>query len=116
LGILNSQLVFFLFKHILPKLRGDFYEPSYVYFKDFPIRVINFDHATDKKHYDQMVQWVDQMLDFNQQLEFARDPQTKRVLTRQIEAIDRQIDQLVYALYDLTAEEIAIIERNANFV
>lgn len=37
LAILNSSLTFYLFKQILPKLRGDFYEPSYVYFKDFPI-------------------------------------------------------------------------------
>jgi len=32
------------------------------------------------------------------------------VLQRQIEATDRQIDQLVYALYELTAEEIGIVE------
>jgi hypothetical protein len=30
---------------------------------------------------------------------------------RQIETIDRQIDQLVYELYGLTEEEIAIVEK-----
>ena len=32
------------------------------------------------------------------------------MLQRQIEATDRQIDRLVYELYDLTEEEIAIVE------
>ena len=37
LGILNSQLMNFLFTNLLPKLRGNFFEPSYIYFKNFPI-------------------------------------------------------------------------------
>jgi hypothetical protein len=32
------------------------------------------------------------------------------VIQRQIEATDRQIDQLVYELYGLTDEEIKIVE------
>jgi len=34
----------------------------------------------------------------------------RAVLKRQIDATDRQIDRLVYELYELTAEEIAIVE------
>jgi len=40
----------------------------------------------------------------------ARTPTHKTLLQRQIEATDRQIDALVYELYDLTVEEIAIVE------
>jgi hypothetical protein len=32
-------------------------------------------------------------------------------LQRQIEAVDRQIDQVVYQLYGLTAEEVNIVEQ-----
>ena len=32
------------------------------------------------------------------------------MLKRQIEAIDKKIDQLAYKLYDLTEEEIKIVE------
>ena len=32
------------------------------------------------------------------------------VLQRQIEATDREIDRLVYELYGLTDEEIAVVE------
>ena len=34
----------------------------------------------------------------------------KEMLQRQIDATDRQIDRLVYELYDLTEEEIRIVE------
>ena len=34
----------------------------------------------------------------------------RTLLHRQIEAADRQIDRLVYELYDLTEEEIGIVE------
>ncbi len=37
-------------------------------------------------------------------------PDEKERLERQIQATDRQIDNLVYELYGLTAEEIRIVE------
>jgi hypothetical protein len=110
LGILNSSVTFFLFTSILPKLRGDFYEPSYVYFKKFPICTINFSKSSEKKLHDQMVNLVDQMLNLNKKLNNAKLPQEKNLLQRQIETTDKQIDQLVYKLYDLTNEEIKIVE------
>ena len=33
------------------------------------------------------------------------------MIQRQIDATDRQIDELVYKLYDLTEEEIKIVEK-----
>ncbi len=38
------------------------------------------------------------------------NPQMKTILQRQIEAADRQLDGLVYELYGLTDDEIAIVE------
>ena len=39
-------------------------------------------------------------------------PNEKERIQRQIDATDKQIDKLVYELYDLTDEEIKIIEDN----
>ena len=44
----------------------------------------------------------------------ARTPHEPTALQRQIEATDRQIDALVYELYGLTEEEIAIVEGGAR--
>lgn len=113
LGILNSRVMSFLFASLLPKLRGDFYEPGYVYFSKFPVRTINFNDPADAALHDQMVGLVDQMLTLNQKLAASNMPQAKEVLKRQLASTDRQIDRLVYRLYGLTDEEIQIVEAGA---
>jgi hypothetical protein len=49
------------------------------------------------------------MLDLHPELSKATG-HAATAIRRQIEATDRRIDQLVYELYALTAEEIAIVE------
>ncbi len=110
LGILNSRLNYFLFMMILPKLRGDYFEPSYAIFKHFPITAINSNNPTDKAKHDKMVQLVETMLELNRQLADSRSTHEKKLISRQIESTDRKIDDLVYDLYDLTPEEIQIVE------
>jgi len=112
LGILNSRLTFFLFKKILPKLRGDFYEPSYTYFKNFPIRTIDFNNPSEKAKHEKMVSLVEKMLDLNKKLQKAKIAHEKELMERQIKITDRQIDSLVYKLYGLMEEEIKVVEES----
>ena len=53
------------------------------------------------------------MLSLHRQFAAAKTPDDKTRLQRQIEAMDQQIDRLVYALYGLTEEEIRIVESNS---
>ncbi len=99
-----------MFKSILPKLRGDFYEPGLVYFKTFPIRKIDFSNPQDISRHDRMVNLVESMLSLHKEVSSAKTAHDKTVIQRQIDATDRQIDALVYELYDLTDEEIQIVE------
>jgi hypothetical protein len=110
LGILNSSVDFFLFRTILPKLRGDFYEPSYVFLKDFPIRTIDFTNQDEKPLHDKLVSLVDNMLELQKKYDDARIERDKELYERQIKIVDAQINGLVYDLYGLTGEEIEIIE------
>jgi len=57
-----------------------------------------------------MVALVERMLELHKQLAVARVPAEKELLGRQIESTDRQIDRLVYELYGLTDEEVAVVE------
>jgi hypothetical protein len=59
---------------------------------------------------DRMVELVERMLSLHKELAAAKTPAQHTVIQRQIEATDRQIDQLVYELYGLTDEEIKIVE------
>jgi len=53
---------------------------------------------------------VERMLDLHEKLAAAAIPADKAWSERQIKATDRRIDALVYELYGLTKEEIAIVE------
>jgi hypothetical protein len=61
-----------------------------------------------------MVALVTRMLDLNKKLQDARLEQREDMLSRQIAATDGAIDKLVYELYGLTGEEIAIVEGSAK--
>ncbi|MCK9374665.1 MAG: hypothetical protein M0P73_00795 [Syntrophobacterales bacterium] len=75
-----------------------------------PFRFINFNDPEDKSRHDRMVAMVERMLVRNQELAAAQTSQEEVVLERQIAATNRLIDQLVYELYNLTAEEIKLVE------
>ena len=57
-----------------------------------------------------MVELVERMLSLHKRLAGAGTPHEKTTIQRQIDATDRRIDRLVYELYELTDEEIAIVE------
>jgi len=78
--------------------------------KKLPIRNINFNSPDEKKLHDRMIQLVDQMLALHKQLAEAKTGHEQTLLQRQIDTTDKQIDKLVYELYELTPSEIAIIE------
>ena len=50
------------------------------------------------------------MLGLHKQLAVAKSEAQKAIMQRQIDATDAEIDRLVYDLYGLTAEEIALVE------
>ena len=66
-------------------------------------------HQPDAARHDRMVILVERLLDLNKQLPEAALPYDRERLRRQIEATDRQIDDLVYELYGLTDEEIKLV-------
>ena len=57
-----------------------------------------------------MVNLVQTMLDLHKQLAAVKTSHEKSLIQRQINATDKQIDQLVYELYNLTDKEIRIVE------
>lgn len=112
LGILNSKLNNYLFEQLLPKLRGGFYEPSYVFFKDFPIKKIDEKDKDEKQIHDEVIKLVDSMLELSKQKQDATLSSQIEHLEQRLLHTDKKIDKLVYKLYDLTDEEIKIIEAN----
>jgi TaqI-like C-terminal specificity domain len=110
LGIINSRLMVYIYQKIVPEKGKLFAEIKKVNLVKLPIRKIELTDQNEKAMHDNMSELVNQMLDLNKKLNNAKLPQEKNLLQRQIEAADKQIDLLVYELYDLTEEEIKIVE------
>jgi TaqI-like C-terminal specificity domain/Eco57I restriction-modification methylase len=114
LALLNSELLQHLFEIQNPQMvEKVFAEIKVIYVERLPIRLIDFSDRADKARHDRMVELVERMLDLRKQLAAAKTPQAKTNLQRQIDATDAQIDKLVYELYDLSADEIKIVESAA---
>lgn len=110
LGLLNSRLLDWLMQLTGTPYRGGYFSYNRQYIEQLPIRTINFDDPQDVARHEKMVALVNQMLELHKKLASASIPADKILYQRQIEATDRQIDALVYELYDLTEDEIRIVE------
>ncbi|UCH97249.1 MAG: hypothetical protein JSV88_10470, partial [Candidatus Aminicenantes bacterium] len=109
LGILNSTLINWYYEFIgKPKgsSREYFNEPL----SKIPIRKIDFSNISEKDQHDKIVELVDVMLDLQKKYHSAKIESEKSLFKKQIDIVDKQIDQLVYELYGLTDEEIKIVE------
>ncbi len=92
-------------------MRGGFYEPSYIFFKDFPIRKPDLSKKEDQVVHDNLVKLADSIIELHKQKAEAKVPGVIEQIETQITYTDTKINQLVYQLYDLTEEEIKIIEQ-----
>lgn len=94
LAILNSNLVKFYLGSIVSKMRGGYFSLSKAYVETIPIAV----NSETENEIEKLVAAI---------LKIKKEDPT--IYTNYIE---NQIDQLVYKMYDLTQEEIKIIEES----
>jgi hypothetical protein len=111
LGILNSKLIHYLFEQILPKLRGGFYEPSYVFFKDFPIKKADLKNREEKTLHDELIKLTDTIISLHKERLNIKVPGLIEQINNKIEITDQRINETVYKLYKLSETEIEVIEK-----
>ncbi len=105
LGVLNSTFISWYFRKKFQISVDDTFPQIMIRnILQFPIAVAG------KSLHNKMVTLVEQMLSLNKRLPEVKTDHEKTALQRQIDATDRQIDQLVYELYGLTADEIKLVK------
>jgi predicted nucleic acid-binding Zn-ribbon protein len=80
--------------------------------KQLPIRQLDLTTFSEKAEHDEIVRLVDEILGLHKDLaaaEYELDDRRFSIKQR-ITQVDNEIDQRVYELYDLTDEEIRLIE------
>jgi len=108
-AILNSSLGRFIIMHTCPFTdRGYNIGPAVL--GKFPVMIPDFDKIADKTRYDKIVTTVSQILSLHEYLPRARTDQERRLVQQEIDATDVRIDSLVYEIYGLTTDEIAVVE------
>jgi len=113
LGIFNSKLGWFLISNYCIQIQNG-YQLIFEYFGKIPIYTVDFDNPDDKARHDRMVALVTEMLELHKHMSQAKTDQERRIITQEIESTERQIDSLVYGLYGLTADEIALVEESVG--
>lgn len=102
LAILNSSLIslWYNLKNESKHLSGGYLGFDLPSVKELPIRNVNSKQQTF------LINLVDQILAITQNIDYSENPdkQTK------VKNLESQIDHIVYKLYDLTSEEIKIVE------
>ena len=105
LGILNSGFIrafwndrFYDQRRTFPKIKG-------TYLKELPIPDKPTSFGGDK-----LSPLVSMMLELQARVDGQVTDHERTALERQIQVLDRKIDKLVYDLYDLTQEEVALVE------
>ncbi|SPD75866.1 conserved hypothetical protein [uncultured Desulfobacterium sp.] len=109
-GVISSKVLDYYMHSISSTKQGGYFEYKPMYISKLPIRTIDRSDPADVNRHDEIVSLVERMLGLNKRLAESKAPQTTEMLRRQIESTDRQIDRLVYKIYNLTEEEIKIVE------
>jgi hypothetical protein len=115
LGLLNSRLMSWYFLCLSNVgQRDDFPKIVLKETRSFPIPTVDLKNPKLKKCHDRIISLVDSMLTMQKQLASTRSRSRRGAIQRQIEVTDFVIDRLVYHLFGLGKDEIALVEAFAK--
>ena len=117
LGLMNSRLFSRMYlAQISQATKDDFPQVTIKDLRALPVCSIDSSDSSRKSAYKRMISLVDAMLTHNKQLSIAKSDSQKNLIQSQIDSMDAEIDQLVYQLYELTPEQIDLVESNGCHV
>ncbi|MGB7788331.1 Eco57I restriction-modification methylase domain-containing protein [Methanoregula sp.] len=111
-GVLNSRLIAFVFAMTAGISGCERVEYSWDDLRSLPVYTPDFDDPADAGRHDRIVSLVNRSLDLRKKVSRAETDEQRGALRQKIEAADRKIDRIVYELYGLDEEEIAVVEEN----
>ncbi|HLF46115.1 MAG TPA: TaqI-like C-terminal specificity domain-containing protein, partial [Chitinophagaceae bacterium] len=110
LGLINSKPADYFLKSIASTKQGGYFEYKPMYVSKLPIKLIDLENKGLQTLHDEIVKLVNTMLQLQQQKQQATLANQIEQADQRIIHTDNAINQKVYQLYDLTEEEIKIIE------
>ena len=109
-AILNSKLFWFFISNTSTALRGNAYRLTPEFLNPFKFPKINLNNPKEKTIHDNLVSLVDRIRNLKKELVTEKVEKNIKSIEREINSVDNQIDSFVFELYNLTPEEIKIVE------
>jgi adenine-specific DNA-methyltransferase len=110
LALLNSTLLNFVYETMNPEKGEALAEVKKTHVEHLPIPTLDLSVKADKTKHDNLVLLVDKMLELKQKEAAEKNQQLKTMISRQIDSVDKAIDTAVYQLYNLTDDEIKVVD------
>ena len=104
-GLVNSRALRFYYRSTFKTIHVQCEELS-----SLPLPRVDLKKPADKAYHDEIVVKVEAMLEAKELLAKAKTDKDKTYYENKCAALDLQIDRIVYELYGLTPEEIAVVE------
>jgi len=113
LAILNSNIASFFISKISIFLSGGFYATNKQFAGEIPIREIDFSNKSEKKKHDDIVNFVSTITELKKKLTKSKFSNERELYERQISALHKQINEILYDLYGIkTKKEKTIVEES----
>lgn len=109
LGVLNSRLLFWVLRQMSNVFRGGWITCTKQYFGELPIHCMVPSDA-DWAYHDSLVHLVTQLQVAIQQKALSQTDKDNNFFARKMSALERQIEEIVYTIYGLSAREIALVQ------
>lgn len=109
LAILNSKLIswyvyIFIFGLAIRTMHFDNPVTSRI-----PMPVIDLSNSSHKEVHDKIVVLVDNIIELNKKVNTEKNPNSLNMINRQISACEKQLDNLIFSIYNLNDDEKSII-------
>lgn len=110
LALLNSNLLFWYLNKLSNLFRGGWITCTKQYFSQLPIKTIDINNKTSKYLHDEVIKLVDQLLKLNNEKAETKLQTSVSQLESKVDYCENRINEIVYQLYELTEDEIKIVE------
>jgi hypothetical protein len=109
-AIFNSKLFQFIYWTWMITNRDATPQLKKIHLDRFPIRPIDLTSQSDVALHEKMISLVDSMLSLHAKQAMEKNPMILRQIATEIKSTDKRIGNIVYQIYGLSEEEIALVE------
>jgi hypothetical protein len=114
LGLINSKLLNWYYHMLNPEVGEALAEIKKTNVAQLPVVAVGPNGNVKPLHHDQMVELVTKLIDAHRKLDSAKTEADKTVWERLCASLEDKIDALVFKIYDLTADDISVVDPSSN--